>query len=88
MAANKLSKNERLMKDIRGHIGAVTNIIGEDDPELFTVPRLRAAVSQVAEAHRMLERLVGRVELADEQARDKANSIGGANDPMKYVAGA
>lgn len=76
------------MKEIRGHLNAVNNIIGEDDPELFTEPRLRAAASQCAEAHRMLERLIGRMEVNNERTRDAANRIGGDNDPMKYVVGA
>lgn len=84
----KLSKAERLMKDIRGHLRAATDIVSEDDSELFTEPRLRAAASQAAEVHRLLERLIGRIEVKNEMERDAANRIGGANDPMKYVAGA
>jgi hypothetical protein len=83
-----MKKEQRLMKEIRGHLSAVANIIGEDDPELFTEPRLRSAASQAAELHRVLERLIGRVEVQNELARNATNRIGGADDPMKYVAGA
>lgn len=83
-----MEKEKRMMKGIRSHVRAVTDIIAEDNDELFTEPQLRAAASQCAEAHRMLERLIGRMEVNNERARAEANRIGGDNDPMKYVAAA
>jgi len=102
MSKEQRSKEQRMMDGARSHLRSAMSIVEENDAELFTEPRLRAAAAQAAEAHRMFERLIGRVEVQNEQAREQEKltgkiqkdgdkmlgRIGSDNDPMKYVAGA